>query len=111
MILILILIFRLNDLFENNFNLNLIFHLNDLFISNLNLYHFSTSMIHLNLIQIYIFFHLNEPFEYDFYCPQSFSGGGLYLNGSCLLWSVYDGLLWYMGDTSMSQFHTEWSHF
>ena len=28
------------------------------------------------------------------YCPQSFSGGGLYLNGSWLLWSVYDGLLW-----------------
>ena len=35
----------------------------------------------------------------------------MYLNGSWLLWSVYDGLLWYMGDTSMSQFHTEWSHF
>ena len=27
------------------------------------------------------------------YCPQSFSGGGLYLNGSWLLWSVNDGLL------------------
>ena len=53
------------------------------------------------------------------YCPQSFSGGGLYLNGSWLLWSVYDGLLmsvkngllWYMGHTSMCQFHTGWSHF
>ena len=42
------------------------------------------------------------------YCPQSFSGGGLYLNGSWLLWSMYDGLLWYMGNTSMSQFHTAW---
>ena len=29
-----------------------------------------------------------------FYCPQSFSGGGLYLNGSWLLWSAYDWLLW-----------------
>ena len=27
------------------------------------------------------------------YCPQSSSGGGLYLNGSWLLWSVNDGLL------------------
>ena len=43
----------------------------------------------------------------------------MYLNGSWLLWSVYDGLLmsvkngllWYMGHTSMCQFHTEWSHF
>ena len=59
-----------------------------------------------------------------FYCPQSFSGGGLYLKGSWLLWSVYDGLLWsvcdgllwsvkngllwYMGHTSMCQFHTQW---
>ena len=32
------------------------------------------------------------------YCPQSFSGGGLYLNGSWLLWSVYDGLLWSVCD-------------
>ena len=45
------------------------------------------------------------------YCPQSFSGGGLYLNGSWLLWSMYDGLLWYIGLTSMCQFHTGWSHF
>ena len=29
----------------------------------------------------------------EIYCPQSFSRGGLYLNGSWLLWSVYDGLL------------------
>ena len=28
-----------------------------------------------------------------------------------LLWNVKNGLLWYMGHTSMSQFHTEWSHF
>ena len=28
------------------------------------------------------------------YCPQSFSGGGLYLNVNWLLWSVHDGLLW-----------------
>ena len=28
-----------------------------------------------------------------FYCPQSFSGGGLYLKVKWLLWSVYDGLL------------------
>ena len=27
------------------------------------------------------------------YCPQSFSGGGLYLKVNWLLWSVYDGLL------------------
>ena len=52
-----------------------------------------------------------ESQVYQFYCPQSFSRGGLYLNGSWLLWSVYDGLLWYMGDMSMSQFHTGWSHF
>ena len=32
---------------------------------------------------------------WEFYCPQSFSGGGLYLNVNWLLWSVYDGLLWY----------------
>ena len=52
-------------------------------------------------------------------CPQSFSRGGLYLKVNWLLWSMYDGLLWsvkngllwYMGHTSMSQFHTEWSHF
>ena len=54
-----------------------------------------------------------------FYCPQSISGGGLYLNWIWLLWSVYDGLLWsvkngllwYIGHTSMCQFHTELSHF
>ena len=48
------------------------------------------------------------------YCPQSFSGGGLYLKVNWLLWSVYggllwsvkNGLLWYMGHTSMCQFHT-----
>ena len=45
----------------------------------------------------------------NIYCPQSFSGGGLYLNGSWLLWSVYDGLLWYMGHTSMSQFWVQWT--
>ena len=53
------------------------------------------------------------------YCPQSFSGGGLYLNVNWLLWSVYDGLLWYvfnrllwyMGHTSMCQFHTGLSRF
>ena len=53
------------------------------------------------------------------YCPQSFSGGGLYLNVNWLLWSVYDGLLWsvkngllwYMGHTSNWQFHTQWWHF
>ena len=28
-----------------------------------------------------------------------------------LLWSVKNGLLWYMGHTSMCQFHTGWSHF
>ena len=28
------------------------------------------------------------------YCPQSFSGGGLYLKVKWLLWDVYDGLLW-----------------
>ena len=41
---------------------------------------------------------------------------GKWLNGSWLLWSVYDGLLWrvkngflwYMGHTSKWQFHTEW---
>ena len=33
---------------------------------------------------------------YSFYCPQSFSGGGLYLKVKWLLWSVYDGLLWSM---------------
>ena len=31
------------------------------------------------------------------YCPQSFSGGGLYLKVKWLLWSVKNGLLWYMG--------------
>ena len=53
------------------------------------------------------------------YCPQSFSGGGLYLKVKWLLWSVYDGLLWsvcdrllwYMGHTSKWQFHTGWGRF
>ena len=61
------------------------------------------------------------------FCPQSFSGGGLYLKVNWLLWSVCDGLLWcvydgllwrvkngflwYMGHTSNWQFHTEGSHF
>ena len=44
------------------------------------------------------------------YCPQSFSGGGLYLKVNWLLRSVYDGLLWsvkngllwYMGHTSIT---------
>ena len=40
----------------------------------------------------------NIPSDSAFYCPQSFSGGGLYLNGSWLLWSVYDGLLWSVYD-------------
>ena len=31
---------------------------------------------------------------HTFYCPQNFSGGGLYLNWIWLLWSVYDWLLW-----------------
>ena len=56
---------------------------------------------------------------YFSYCPQSFSGGGLYLKVKWLLWSVYDGLLWsvkngllwYMGHTSNWQFHTQWWHF
>ena len=30
------------------------------------------------------------------YCPQSFSGGGLYLKVKWFLWSVCDGLLWDM---------------
>ena len=30
-----------------------------------------------------------------FYCPQSFSGGGLYLKVKWLLWSVYDGMGYY----------------
>ena len=29
-----------------------------------------------------------------YYCPQSLSGGGLYLKVKRLLWSVCDGLLW-----------------
>ena len=72
-----------------------------------------------------IFFHIpnfsisdysvnNSPPFFSFYCPQSFSGGGLYLKVKWLLWSMYDGLLWcvcnrllwYIGHTSMSQFHT-----
>ena len=28
-----------------------------------------------------------------------------------ILWSLKNGLLWHMSHTSMSQFHTEWSHF
>ena len=47
----------------------------------------------------------------SFYCPQSFSGGGLYLNVNWLLWSVSDGLLWYMGHTSKWQFHAGLSRF
>ena len=48
----------------------------------------------------------------NFYCPRSFSGGGLYLKGSWLLWSMYYGLLWsvtvslYMGHTSKWQIHS-----
>ena len=42
--------------------------------------------------------HNNVPFNLNHekwisYCPQSFSGGGLYLKVKWLLWSVYDGLL------------------
>ena len=51
------------------------------------------------------------PIQVWAYCPQSFSGGGLYLKVKWLLWSVKNGLLWYMGHTSMSQFHTGWWHF
>ena len=44
------------------------------------------------------------------YCGASMMGyyDGLYLKVNWLLRSVYDGLLWYMGHTSMCQFHTEW---
>ena len=42
--------------------------------------------------------YLENPFPemsfIELYCPQSFSGGGLYLKVKWLLWSVYDGLLW-----------------
>ena len=64
--------------------------------------------------------------QVSLYCPQSFSGGGLYLKGSWLLWSMYDGLLWsvydgllrsmkngllwYMGHTSKCQICTHDDH-
>ena len=37
---------------------------------------------------------MENTLKNKFYCPQSFSGGGLYLKVKWLLWSVYDGLLW-----------------
>ena len=42
----------------------------------------------------WIYMNNEHPWKMDIlpYCPQSFSGGGLYLNGSWLLWSVNDGL-------------------
>ena len=60
-----------------------------------------------------------------FYCPQSFSGGGLYLKVKWLLWSVYDGLLWsvkngllWIGKNGLlwymvhtCQFGVQWWHF
>ena len=65
--------------------------------------------------------YLENPFPemsfIELYCHQSFSGGGLYLKGSWLLWSMYYGLLWsvtvslYMGHTSKWQIHTGDDHF
>ena len=56
---------------------------------------FRTGWSHFSRLMVTVDYDCVSTKNYD-YCPQSFSGGGLYLNGSWLLWSVYDGLLWYI---------------